>query len=37
MVMVSVGFKRLLVEPIYSRLINGTEKTKYVKSIGEDY
>jgi len=23
LVMVSVGFKRLLVEPIYSRLING--------------
>jgi hypothetical protein len=37
MVMVSVGFKRLLIEPIYSRCINGTEKTKFTQSIGEDY
>ena len=35
--MVSIGFKRLLVEPLYSRLINGTDKTKYTKSIGKDY
>lgn len=32
--MVSVGFKRLLVTPIYSRCFNGTEKTKYTKKIG---
>lgn len=34
LVMVSVGFKRLLVNPIYSRCFNGTEKTKYTKKIG---
>lgn len=37
LVMVSVGFKRVLVEPIYSRCINGTDKTKFTKGIGEDY
>lgn len=35
--MVSIGFKRLLVEPIYSRCINGTEKTKYTAAIRQDY
>ena len=34
LVMISLGFKRLLVNPIYSRCLNGTEKTKYTKKIG---
>jgi hypothetical protein len=34
LVMVSIGFKRLLVNPIYSRCLNGTEKTKFTKKIG---
>lgn len=37
MVMVSIGFKRLVVSPLYSRCINGTEKTKSTKEVGEDY
>lgn len=35
-VMVSVGFRRLLVSPLFSRCINGTEKTKFTKRVGSN-
>jgi hypothetical protein len=35
-VMVSVGFRRLLVSPVFSRCFNGTEKTKFTKRVGSD-
>lgn len=37
LVLISIGFKRILVNPIYSRCLNGTEKTKFTKSIKDDY
>lgn len=37
LVMVSMGFRRMLVKPVLSRCINGTEKTKFTQSIGEDH
>ena len=35
--LISMGFRRFLTRPIFSRVINGTEKTKYIKKIEEDY
>lgn len=34
---ISLGFRRIVVRPIFSRVIPGTEKTKFTKKIGEDY
>ena len=30
---ISMGFRRILVAPIFSRIIQGTDKTKYAKNI----
>lgn len=32
-----MGFRKFYIKPIFSRCINGTEKTKYTKVIKEDY
>ena len=32
-----MGFRKIYITPIFSRCINGTEKTKYTKKITEDY
>ena len=34
---ISMGFRRIVVRPIFSRIIQGSEKTKYTKNIKEDY
>jgi pre-rRNA-processing protein TSR1 len=34
--MVSVGFRRLLVSPLFSRCVNGTEKTKFTRRVGTE-
>ncbi len=33
----TIGFRKIYITPIFSRCINGTEKTKYTKKIKEDY
>ena len=35
--LISMGFRRIVVRPIFSQIIQGSEKTKYIKSIKEDY
>lgn len=34
---ISLGFRRVVLKPIFSKIIPGTEKTKFIKKIGEDY
>ena len=35
--LVSMGFRRFYIAPIFSRIIQGTDKTKYIRNIKEDY
>ena len=35
--LVSMGFRSFITRPIFSRVINGSDKTKFIKKIEEDY
>lgn len=35
--LVMMGFRRFVTRPIFSKMINGSNKTKFVKKITEDY
>ena len=35
-VIVQIGFKRGVVEPVYSRILAHSSKTKYVKAVKDD-
>lgn len=35
--LLSLGFRKLTITPIFSRCLNGCDKTKYVREIGDDY
>ncbi len=34
---IHMGFRKFVIEPIFSRVIGGSEKTKYCKTIKENY
>lgn len=35
--LITMGFRKFYIKPIFSRCINGTDKTKFTKKIKEDY